>query len=70
MASKTPMTSVYADFSAANLWRVRNFFKTYVTDKKLAPMVQEIGWSHNENPSIGMILCRAIKRTTVEYALK
>lgn len=34
-------------FSASNLWRMRNFYTTYAADKKLAPMVREIGWSHN-----------------------
>ncbi len=26
---------------------MRNFYKTYTADQKLAPMVREIGWSHN-----------------------
>ena len=34
-------------FSAANLWRMRQFYETYVNDEKLAPMVREIGWTHN-----------------------
>ncbi len=34
-------------FSASNLWRMRGFYKTYAEDEKLAPMVREIGWSHN-----------------------
>ncbi len=34
-------------FSAPNLWRMRQFYETYVNDEKLAPMVREIGWSHN-----------------------
>jgi len=34
-------------FSASNLWRMRGFYKTYAGDEKLAPMVREIGWSHN-----------------------
>lgn len=34
-------------FSAANLWRVKQFYETYVNHEKLAPMVREIGWSHN-----------------------
>jgi predicted nuclease of restriction endonuclease-like (RecB) superfamily len=34
-------------FSASNLWRMRNFYKTYAADQKLAPLVREIGWSHN-----------------------
>ena len=34
-------------FSAANLWRMKSFYETYVDNEKLAPMVREIGWTHN-----------------------
>lgn len=34
-------------FSASNLWRMRQFYQTYKDSEKLAPMVREIGWSHN-----------------------
>lgn len=34
-------------FSTANLWRIKLFYETYVHNEKLAPMVREIGWSHN-----------------------
>lgn len=34
-------------FSAANLWRMRLFYTLYCHDEKLAPLVREIGWSHN-----------------------
>jgi predicted nuclease of restriction endonuclease-like (RecB) superfamily len=34
-------------FSAANLWRMKNFFEAYGTNEKLAQLVREIGWSHN-----------------------
>lgn len=34
-------------FSASNLWRMRQFYQTYQDNEKLAPMVREIGWSHN-----------------------
>jgi predicted nuclease of restriction endonuclease-like (RecB) superfamily len=34
-------------FSAAGLWRMRNFYITYNENEKLAPLVREIGWSHN-----------------------
>ncbi len=34
-------------FSASNLWRMRAFFETYDGTKRLAPLVREIGWSHN-----------------------
>ncbi|MBN8486525.1 MAG: DUF1016 family protein [Burkholderiales bacterium] len=34
-------------FSASNLWRMRSFFETYQGLEKLAPLVREVGWSHN-----------------------
>lgn len=34
-------------FSRSNLWRMRNFFTEYQSNVKLAPLVREIGWSHN-----------------------
>lgn len=34
-------------FSASNLWRMKLFYETYQASEKLAPMVREIGWSHN-----------------------
>lgn len=34
-------------FSASNLWRMKLFYESYAEQKKLAPMVREIGWSHN-----------------------
>jgi predicted nuclease of restriction endonuclease-like (RecB) superfamily len=34
-------------FSTANLWRMRLFYSTYSVNEKLAPMVREIGWTHN-----------------------
>ncbi|MBD3272360.1 MAG: DUF1016 family protein [Elusimicrobia bacterium] len=33
-------------FSASNLWRIKLFYQAYC-NTKLAPMVREIGWSHN-----------------------
>lgn len=36
-----------AGFSASNLWRVKNFFEAYSASPKLAPLVREIGWTHN-----------------------
>ena len=33
--------------SADNLWRMRKFYLNYKGQEKLAPMVQQIGWSHN-----------------------
>ncbi len=34
-------------FSASNLWRMKGFFEAYSGQPKLAPLVREIGWSHN-----------------------
>ena len=34
-------------FSAQNLWRMKLFYATYANNKKLSPMVREIGWTHN-----------------------
>jgi len=34
-------------YSADNLWRMRKFVLRYNDNEKLAPLVQEIGWSHN-----------------------
>ena len=34
-------------FSASNLWRMKSFFEMYRDVEKLAPLVREIGWSHN-----------------------
>ena len=34
-------------FSSSNLWRMKAFSEAYTGLEKLAPMVREIGWSHN-----------------------
>jgi predicted nuclease of restriction endonuclease-like (RecB) superfamily len=34
-------------FSASNLWRIKAFYETYHGATKLAPLVREIGWTHN-----------------------
>lgn len=34
-------------FSAGNLWRMRAFYLTYADSEILAPLVRELGWSHN-----------------------
>lgn len=34
-------------FSSSNLWRMKAFFEAYQSLEKLAPLVREIGWSHN-----------------------
>ena len=33
--------------SASNLWCMKAFFEAYSGLEKLAPVVREIGWSHN-----------------------
>ena len=33
--------------SSSNLWRMKAFFEAYEGSEKLAPLVREIGWSHN-----------------------
>ncbi len=34
-------------FSPSNLWRMKIFFEAYAEQSKLAPLVREIGWTHN-----------------------
>lgn len=34
-------------FSTSNLWRMRLFYEAYAGREKLAPLVREIGWTHN-----------------------
>ena len=34
-------------FSAANLWRIKQFHEAHATDEKLAPLVREISWTRN-----------------------
>jgi len=34
-------------FSSSNLWRMKLFYETYQDSEKLAPLVREIGWTHN-----------------------
>ncbi|BAY83874.1 hypothetical protein NIES267_33680 [Calothrix parasitica NIES-267] len=34
-------------FSTSNLWRMKLFYENYAENEKLAPMVREIGWTHN-----------------------
>ena len=34
-------------FSTSNLWRMKGFCEAYTDFPKLAPLVREIGWSHN-----------------------
>lgn len=34
-------------FSSSNLWRMKQFYQAYAASVKLAPLVREIGWTHN-----------------------
>lgn len=34
-------------FSTSNLWRMKLFYESYQQSEKLAPLVREIGWTHN-----------------------
>lgn len=34
-------------FSVSSLWRMKVFYEAYRDSEKLAPMVREIGWTHN-----------------------
>jgi len=34
-------------YSSSNLWRMKSFYQEYYENEKLAPLVREIGWSHN-----------------------
>jgi len=34
-------------FSTSNLWRMKLFYESYEGNLKLAPLVREIGWTHN-----------------------
>ena len=34
-------------FSAANLWRIKQFYDAYAHEEKLAPLVREISWTKN-----------------------
>jgi predicted nuclease of restriction endonuclease-like (RecB) superfamily len=34
-------------FSSRNLWKMRDFYLNYHKNKKLPPLVAEIGWAHN-----------------------
>jgi predicted nuclease of restriction endonuclease-like (RecB) superfamily len=34
-------------FSSQNLWRMKQFFETYVSNEKLSTLSRELSWSHN-----------------------
>ena len=49
-------------FSAANLWRIRNFFQQYAENKKLAPLVREITCKYKKISTITKRNSRQIVR--------
>ena len=51
-------------FSAANIWRMKNFYLQYAANEKLAPLVREISWSHN------MLIVEMFDDLEREYYLK
>jgi len=52
-------------FTRANLFRMRQFFETYRRDKKVAPLVRQLPWSHNL-----MILGRCKRAEEREFYLR
>jgi len=66
-------------FTDKNIWMMKQFYETYKDDKKIYTLCREISWSNNrkilslktkeENPSIGVLLCREKNDEVVEYAL-
>ncbi|MCF6344857.1 MAG: PDDEXK nuclease domain-containing protein [Thiomicrorhabdus sp.] len=52
-------------FSDKNLWRMKQFFETYHSDKKLSPLVRELPWTHNT-----IIFSRCKSADEREYYLK
>ena len=56
-------------FSDKNLWRMKQFYEAYADEnEKLSTVLREISWSNN-NPSIGVLLCKDKDDEVVEYAL-
>jgi len=52
-------------FSAANLWRIKQFYEEYASNQKLAPLVREISWTKNL-----VILERCKDSTAREFYLR
>ncbi len=51
-------------FTRRNLFRMRQFYETYRNDKKVAPLVRELSWTHNL-----LILSRAKRSEEREFYL-
>src|ERR1017187_3499177 len=52
-------------FSASNLWRMRQFYKTWRGEKKLSPLVRELSWTNNL-----LILGKAKREEEREFYLR
>ncbi|MDY0075981.1 MAG: DUF1016 N-terminal domain-containing protein [Bacteroidales bacterium] len=52
-------------FSSQNLWRMKQFYETYYSNKKLSPLVREIGWTNNM-----IIVAQAKTEIEKEFYLK
>src|ERR1043166_5089135 len=52
-------------FTRASLFRMRQFYETYRNDKKLAPLVRQLSWTHNL-----LILSRAKRPEEREFDLR
>jgi len=52
-------------FSSQNLWRMKQFYETYHGNKKLSPLVREIGWTNNM-----IIVSQAKTEVEKEFYLK
>lgn len=52
-------------FSSQNLWRMKQFYETYYGNKKLSPLVREIGWTNNM-----IIVVQAKTEVEKEFYLK
>lgn len=52
-------------FSASNLWRMKQFYETYRSQPKLAPLVRELSWTHNL-----LIMSRSTRDEEREFYLR
>lgn len=52
-------------FSSQNLWRMKQFYETYYSNKKLSLLVREIGWTNNM-----IIVAQAKTEVEKEFYLK
>lgn len=52
-------------FSSQNLWRMKQFYETYYNNRKLSPLVREVGWTNNM-----IIVAQAKTEVEKEFYLK